>query len=227
MRHMNEPPFISDTRTSYDVVAGDYAVLIGTDIRPGREADLDLGMIAEFARRVGADGGGLVLDAGCGPGRMTAHLHGLGVDVFGVDLSPAMIAVARKAHPALRFEVGTITALDLPDGALRGLLAWYSIIHIPPEIRAVVFAEFSRVLAPGGHLLLAFHVGDEPRQMTMAYGHPVSMVSYRLDPDQIGAVAEQAGLSVSARLVREPEGREQVSQCTMLLRNHNAPAEER
>jgi hypothetical protein len=52
-------------------------------------------------------------------------------------------------------------ALDLADGVLGGIVAWYSIIHTPPQRLPVTFAEFGRVLSPGGHLLLAFQAGDE------------------------------------------------------------------
>ena len=86
-------------------------------------------MLADFADRVD----GPVADVGCGTGRLTAYLDGLGIDVVGIDLSPGMIAVARRAYPALRFEVGSMTALDLPDGGVAGVLAWYSIIHTPPD----------------------------------------------------------------------------------------------
>jgi ubiquinone/menaquinone biosynthesis C-methylase UbiE len=64
-----------------------------------------------------------------------------------------MVAPARRSNPGLRFEEGSMTALDLPDGALGGIVAMYSIIHIPRERLPEVFAEFHRVLAPGGHRL--------------------------------------------------------------------------
>ena len=50
-------------------------------------------------------------DLGCGPGHLSAHLSSLGLAAFGVDLSPAMIELARAAHPELRFEVGSMDAL--------------------------------------------------------------------------------------------------------------------
>jgi SAM-dependent methyltransferase len=85
---------------------------------------------------------GSVADVGCGPGRITAYLRELGVDAFGIDLSPAMIGVARRDHPGLRFEVGSMTDLDLADASVAGLVAWYSLIHVPddeigPGLRAV------------------------------------------------------------------------------------------
>jgi SAM-dependent methyltransferase len=136
---------------------------------------------------------------------VTAHLNGLGLSVFGVDLSPRMVAVARQAHPGLRFDVCSMLALDLPDGVLGGVLAWYSIIHIPQERLPEVFAEFRRVLAPGGHVLLAFQAGDEPLHLTQALGHAISLDFHRRQPDRVAGLLGQAGLVVRARLLREPD----------------------
>jgi SAM-dependent methyltransferase len=175
-------------------------------------------MLAAFAEYVHAAGGGPVADLGCGPGHVTAHLDGLGLSAFGVDLSPRMVEVARRTYPGLRFHESSMTALDLKDGELSGIVAWYSVIHTPPELLPVVFAEFHRVLAPDGHLLLGFHVGDERRHMAQAYGHTVSLDAYLLAPDRIAELLSQAGLVVHARLVREPEKREKRQQACLLAR---------
>ncbi|MFE9404030.1 class I SAM-dependent methyltransferase [Streptomyces sp. NPDC006530] len=55
---------------------------------------------------------------GCGTGRITAHLRELGLDVFGIDLSPGMVEVARRDHPGLRFDVGSMTDLGRRSGRL-------------------------------------------------------------------------------------------------------------
>ncbi len=47
-------------------------------------------------------------------GYVTAHLHELGIDAFGIDLSPGMIDVARRDHPGLRFEVGPVPLSAVP-----------------------------------------------------------------------------------------------------------------
>lgn len=109
-----------------------------------------------------------------------------------------------------------MTALDLTDGVLGGIVAWYSIIHTPPERLPVVFAEFHRVLGPGGHLLLAFQVGDERVHLEQAYGHALSLDAYRLPSDRVAELVGQAGLVVVARLVREPEEPEKVPQAYLL-----------
>jgi SAM-dependent methyltransferase len=210
---MAEPSYLRTTRTAYDTVAVDYAELLSTELAA---KPLDRALLAAFAELVQAGGVGPVADLGCGPGRVTAHLHSLGLSAFGVDLSPAMVAVARRAHPGLRFDEGSMTALDLADGVLGGIVAWYSIIHTPPERLPVAFAEFHRVLGPGGHLLLAFQVGDERVHLEQAYGHAVSLDAYRLSPDRVAELLSQAGLVVHARLLREPEGREKVQQAYLL-----------
>ncbi|HEY3140089.1 MAG TPA: class I SAM-dependent methyltransferase [Acidimicrobiales bacterium] len=212
---MTEPFHLSATRTAYDTVAVDYAQLLSDELAA---KPLDRALLATFAELVLATGDGLVADLGCGPGRVTAHLHSLGLSAFGVDLSPAMVAVARQRHPELRFDEGSMTDLDLADGGLGGIVAWYSIIHTPPERLPRVFAEFHRVLSPGGQLLAAFQAGDERVHLEQAYGHAISLDAYRLAPDRVAELLNQAGLVVHARLLREPHEPEKVQQAYLLAR---------
>jgi SAM-dependent methyltransferase len=197
-----EPDFVRGTRASYDALAADYSARFRDelDARP-----LDRAVLAGFAELVRAAGLGPVADVGCGPGRTTAYLDGLGVPVSGVDLSPHMVAAARRSYPGLRFEVGSMLALDRPDSALGGVLAWYSVIHVPDDRLADVFAEFRRVLAPGGYVLLAFQAGDEVLHRTEAQGRAVSLDFHRRQPDQVAGLLAAAGLPVRARLLREPD----------------------
>lgn len=197
---MTEPSYVSETRTAYDTVAESYAEELRGELAAN---PWDRAVLTTFAELVGTTGP--VGDLGCGPGRHTGYLASLGLDVFGVDLSPGMVEVARRTHPGLRFEVGSLSALDLPDGALAGALAWYSLIHTPPERLAQVVAELVRVLAPGGRLLTAFQVGDERRRITHAYGHDVSADAYRLRPEFVAEMFTAAGLDLEVRLVRQPK----------------------
>jgi hypothetical protein len=111
-----------------------------------------------------------------------------------------------------------MAALDLADGSLAGAVAWYSIIHTPPERHHVLFAEFHRVLRPGGHLLLGFQVGDTVRHLDHAYGHDISADAYRLSPDRVADGLTAAGLTVTTRVVRQPMGLEPTPQGYLLAR---------
>ncbi|MER7986628.1 class I SAM-dependent methyltransferase [Streptomyces noursei] len=210
-----EPDFLRSTRAAYDTVAVDYERLLRTALAG---MPMDRAMLGAFADLVRADGAGPVADLGCGPGRITGHLHALGLDVFGVDLSPEMVAVARATHPEIRFEEGSMTGLELADGGLAGVVAWYSIIHTPPELLPAVFDEFHRVLAPGGHLLLAFKAGDELRHLDHAYGHDLALDVYWLTPERVADLAVGAGFAVGTRVLREPEGHENGPQAYVLAR---------
>ncbi|MET9464504.1 class I SAM-dependent methyltransferase [Streptomyces sp. NPDC006544] len=209
---------LSTVRASYDAVAADYARLLSTELA---RKPLDRAVLAAFAECVrGEDpsGGRVVADLGCGPGRVTAHLDGLGVRAFGVDLSPAMVAVARRSYPGLRFEVGSMGALDVADGVLGGVLAWYSTVHTPPSELSPLFAEFARVLAPGGYALIAFETGDEKIRLEHAYGHPVELDVYGAPPEHVAALLADAGLAEVARLIREPDAQERSPQGFLLTR---------
>lgn len=199
---MTEPDFLRSTRASYNAVATDYADRFRDEMAA---KPLDRALLAGFAELVRATGGGPVADVGCGTGRTTAHLHELGLTIFGVDLSPGMLAVARRTHPELRFDEGSMLALDLPDGALAGLVAWYSTIHIPSDQLPAVFTEFHRVLAPGGQLLIAFQAGDELVHLSEALGHEISLDFHRRRPDHVAELLSRAGLPVRARMLREPD----------------------
>ncbi|MCF0094158.1 class I SAM-dependent methyltransferase [Micromonospora sp. MH99] len=203
---MSVDGWLADTRTSYDTVAVSYAHLVRDFLA---QAPYERAALALFADHVRAAGGGPVADVGCGPGRITAHLNELGIAAFGIDLSPGMIAVARHEHPDLRFEVGSMTDLDLPDGSVAGLVAWYSLIHIPDERLGQVLAHFRRVVRPGGPLLVGYHVGDETTLKTEGYGgHPMRIRVHRRRPAQVAAWLRDNGFAVEAEMtVISPESK--------------------
>jgi SAM-dependent methyltransferase len=212
---VTEASYLSTTRTAYDAVAVRYAELFGDYLA---DLPLDRALIAAFAELVRAADAGPVADLGCGPGYVTAHLGGLGLNAFGVDLSPTMIELAREAYPDLRFEVGSMTALDVGDEALGGVLAWYSTIHTPPEELPAVLTEFHRVLAPGGHLLLAFFQADDDAEvLAQPFDHKVTP-GYRWSLDGAAELLRKAGFTESARLSREPNEDERFPRGHLLVR---------
>ncbi|MEU4425515.1 class I SAM-dependent methyltransferase [Actinoplanes sp. NPDC024001] len=195
---MTADAWMIDTRTSYDTVAKSYADLLRDSLD---EAHYDWAMLSLFKNLVEDAGNGPVADVGCGTGRITAYLAGLGMDVLGIDLSPGMIDVARRDHPELRFSVGSMTSLDLPDDHVAGLLAWWSLIHVPDEAVPVALGEFRRVLRAGSPLVVGFFTGDQTRLKTEGYGgHPMRVHVYHRPPERVAGWIEDAGFTVEARL---------------------------
>jgi SAM-dependent methyltransferase len=190
--------FLAETRRSYDATAAAYATWIEGELAT---KPLDRAVLTAFAELVK----GPVADVGCGTGRITRFLNDRGAAAFGVDLSPEMVAVARRTHPTLRFEEGTMTALDVEDGALGGIVAWYSTIHVPDTHLPRAFAEFHRALTDGGYLQLAFQTGDEVEHRTRAGGHDVSLDFHHRQPERLAELLAATGLAVRATLVRAPD----------------------
>ena len=210
------------TRASYDAVAGRYADEIGGELA-GKPVDRALlGCLAELT----ATGvpGQPVGDVGCGPGHVAAYLAELGVRVVGVDLSPAMVEMARMRYPFLDFRVGSMVALPYGDGEWAGAVCAYAIIHLSPGQRAIAYAELARVIAPGGWLLLSFHVSDadHPTGATAHFdnwwGADVDLDFHFLDPAEVAAGLRDAGFAVMSRIDREPwPGVEHASRRSYLL----------
>jgi AcrR family transcriptional regulator/protein-L-isoaspartate O-methyltransferase len=101
------------------------------------------------------------LDAACGPGVVARALAPRVRAVHGVDITPAMVELARREAAGLSnatFAVGDATALDAPDGEFDGALSRFSIHHLPVPGR--LFEELARVVRPGGTVVLADHVAD-------------------------------------------------------------------
>jgi SAM-dependent methyltransferase len=101
-------PELHTARVAYDAIAAVYADQIKDtlDDRPTERA-----LLAAFAEVIRRGPAGLVADLGCGPGQIAAHLHSLGLSVFGVDQSAEMLAIGRTHYPEVRFALSSITRL--------------------------------------------------------------------------------------------------------------------
>ncbi|NNG18362.1 DUF480 domain-containing protein [Naumannella sp. ID2617S] len=156
--------------------------------------------------RVAASTSGPVADVGCGPGGTTALLAAAGADVTGFDLSPAMIETARAAHPELRFEVGDLTRLLRPPAAAAwgAITAWQSLVHLAPSELSPTLGSLARVLAPGGWLAIAIHVGDEVRRFDTLWEQPFEVELVLHDPDTVRRAVTEAGLEILEWYLRGP-----------------------
>ena len=185
-------------RKSYDAVAREYADEIYGELA-GKPFDREL--LDRFADRVR---GGRVCDLGCGPAQIARYLRDRGVNSFGVDLSFGMLAQARRLNPDIPFVQSSMLALGLASKSLRGIAAFYSIIHIPRKQVVAALAELRRILEPGGCLLITFHLGTEDTHHEEFLGRPVSLDVALFTINEMSGYLRAAGLQVEDALERDP-----------------------
>jgi SAM-dependent methyltransferase len=184
-------------RAAYDAVAQEYAATFADELA---HKPMDREVLTRFASSVRGD----VLDLGCGPGQTTAFLHGLGVSVRGLDLSPELVREARQLHPAVEFLSGDMLALPVADASQAGVVAFYAIVHFAPDQLRKAVEEMFRALRPGGFLLLAFHIGEGSKRVEEFLGRPVSLEFYFFNPRAVSAELVRAGFEAAEVIERDP-----------------------
>ena len=156
--------------------------------------------LRRFAEELPA--GGAVLDLGCGTGRpIAAWLREQGFAVTGLDLSKALIAMARTGYPDGDWRHGDMRALDLPE-RFDGIVAWDSFFHLTPEEQPPTLERLARHLKPGGVLLIT--VGPQAGEaMGTVGGEPVYHGS--LSPAGYASALEAARLRMTAFIAEDHE----------------------
>lgn len=175
---------------AYDAVAETYAATLFNELTGLPFEGWLLDRVAAHAD------GGPVVEVGCGPGHVTAYLADAGADATGTDLSPAMVAEARRRFPEGSYEVGDLRRLMRPTTApgWSAVLAWYSLIHLATSELPAAIEALSRPLAPGGWLVLALHVGAEVRHVDEWFEQAVDLDFVLHEPADVVALVEAAGL---------------------------------
>jgi ubiquinone/menaquinone biosynthesis C-methylase UbiE len=148
---------------------------------------------------------GTAVDAACGSGRWSAELDARGHRVTGVDSSPEMLALARTKVPAATFHQGDLHRLPVPDSHADVLICALALTHVA-DLKPV-FTEFTRVLRPGGHIVITdvHHetvlLGSMPKVRT-ATGSPALLPAHRHRASDYLAAALPQGLEL--RSCQEP-----------------------
>lgn len=184
-------------RRSYDAVAEEYRERIGGELA---YKPLDRALLTALVEQAGRDTP--VADLGCGPGHVTAWLADRGVRAVGMDLSPTMVAIARRERAGAEFREGDLLSLPAADAEFGAAVALYSVIHLEPSELRPAFAEMRRVLRPSGRLLIAFHVGAEVRHWAEWWGHEVDVDFHFFEEETVTEALRDAGFAVEARLER-------------------------
>jgi SAM-dependent methyltransferase len=185
-------------RRAWDAVADDYAAKRRAD---GEDAALIDDLLADLPANA------RVLDVGCGDGQRTLTNLVDAADTLGLDFSRRQLELAREAAPDARLVQADMTALPVADGAVDAITAYHAVFHVSRDRHPAVYAEFARVLAPGGRLLMTVGASrsDATRHNWLGSGHAM----YWSTPGRSATVSQldEAGFDVVwERFVDDPLG---------------------
>ena len=198
---------LKSLRSSYDRVADAYVEKIYGELA---HKPLDRELLDDFAARLLARSASPrgatnpVLDLGCGPGHVSRYLRDRGLDVTGLDLTAGMLAHARRLNPDIPFVQGDMTALADAEAAWAGMVAFYSLIHVPRGEMVDALRGLRRVLRDGGLLFVAFHLGDDDLHVEDLWGAPVSLDFFLYRSAEMEGYLRTAGFAVERVVERDP-----------------------
>lgn len=189
-------------RRGYDAMAERYlAAVDGTATSPALTAQIER-HLARFTARVPA--GAAVLDLGCGAGVPVTRALAARYRVTGVDVSPRQVGLARQHVPSATFVVADMLGLELPAAAFGGVVAFFSLIHVPRERLPGLLARIAGWLSPGGVLLAPLGAKDVAAHRRADWlGAPMFWSHH--DADTSRRLVEAAGLEVETAEVERIE----------------------
>jgi SAM-dependent methyltransferase len=220
-RAVSDFPTPRDIAAGYDVAAREYTDEFADELD---RKPFDREILTRFAAAC-LDSRGAVADVGCGPGHVAGFLAARGLDMYGIDLSTEMVAIAQGRYPTIPFVAGNMVALGLRRGALAGITAFYSLIHLPRDLVGSALAELRRVLQPDGRLLLAVHGGEGEVHRDSWYDRPVKMAATLFPLDELLRDIAGAGFVVEESMTRPPYDFEYQSERIYVRGRADAPSD--
>ncbi|HET6911329.1 MAG TPA: methyltransferase domain-containing protein [Mycobacteriales bacterium] len=207
-------------QAAYDAVASDYAREFGDDLTR-------LPVDREFLDAVAlGSASGILADLGCGPAVMGSYLADTGRTVVGLDLSPAMLAVAARRDERLLLLQGDLARLPIADGSCAGGVAYYCIQHLPRAELPHVLAELRRTIAPDGLAALATHLGVGEVVTSDFLGHRITPAGGTLYSEaELEAAVRAAGFAIERSRRRHPLPNEHATERLYLLLRKSAQSE--
>lgn len=194
-----KPSSIDEVRELYEASADSYAEMM--------DAEINLPLYSDVLSRLHqsiSNFKGHLIDTACGSGHMLALFHDRydhSRPLFGVDLSPKMVSIARKRlGKSARIVVGDMRQLSaIETGSAAAVINYFALHHLDPKGVSTALLEWSRVLIPGGQLLVAAWEGSG----TIDYGDDADITALKYRSEDLTALICDAGFAVN-RCTVEP-----------------------
>ncbi|MBL0743985.1 class I SAM-dependent methyltransferase [Chryseolinea lacunae] len=122
-----------------------------------------------------------ICDAGCGPsGHIGKYLADKGHNVVGIDISERCVGIATSYNPQMEFRVMDMMKTEFEAESFDAILSFYSIIYTPKHYVDKIFAEFNRLVKPGGKVLVVVKKGTNEGIVDNAWyeGNPVQFTHF-------------------------------------------------
>jgi SAM-dependent methyltransferase len=195
-----EPFDASAVRAAYDVVAEDYAEAFADDLlKLSVDCEVLDSLVQGFAARES------VLDLGCGPGQVGRYLAQRGLRVVGIDLALQMLLVARRRTGNRSLTCGDMRSIPFAARSFSGVVAFYSMHHLPRSELRTALAEIRRILRPAGFLVVATHLGESEAYSSRFLGHEIETVGGTLyGADELLGMLESESFVVEDVRYRDP-----------------------
>ena len=188
------------TRHAYNLAAQRYHELFHGEMN---EKEYDRKLLDRFASSFSQDS--LICDAGCGPsGHIGRYMFEKGIPIVGVDIADRCVELARQHNPAMRVVQGDMGRLAFAEATFDGIIAYYSIIDTPKICVGRLYAEFHRVLRPGGRLLVAVKVGATEGYLTELLGIETEIYFSLFTQAEIRRYYKESGFDIEFLEQRNP-----------------------
>jgi len=194
-------PFDASTvRAAYDVAAEAYAEAFADDLL---DLTVDREVLDSATQRI--TGPEPVLDLGCGPGQVGQYLAQRGLRVVGLDLALQMLLVARRRTGNRCLACGDMRSIPFCAGSFSGVVAFYSVHHLPRPALRTALVEIRQILTPAGLLVVATHLGESEVYASTFLGHEITTVGGTMyGADELRGVLESESFVVEDIRYRDP-----------------------
>ncbi|MFC1790077.1 class I SAM-dependent methyltransferase [Patescibacteria group bacterium] len=161
--------------------------------------------------------GARILDVGCGPGNLAAYFTKKGFPVVGIDLSQAMLKIARQKAPGAEFKSMDIRDLQFSPNSFEAIISAYSLVYVPKKETEETLLGFKRVIKSEGYLFLSLLWGEGEKFVKEPLKPGNKIFLHFFKRKEIKRLLEKVGFKVIFSKVHVPKDVETISQKTLVL----------